>query len=501
MGKARLLLAAVLMLAPALFGQAALYYQKDFPPEEFKARWEKVFAKIGNEGVAVLQGVSMTPGFIMPRQSNEFYYLCGVETPGSYLLLDGRTKKVTLFLPPRNPGLEAAEGKVLSAEDADLAKQLTGADEVLSTEAMKGDFLASRTTPPAGGAPAAGARRGPGPAVTIYTPLTPAEGNAQSRGELQGANRAIAMDFWDGRISREAHFAELLRARYNRFKVEDMTPIIDEMRSVKSPREIALIRRASELAGLGMIQAIRSTRPGVSEYEMDAAARYVYLVNGARLEGYRSITAAGTPNIWNMHYYRNLSQLDGGQLVLMDYAPEYHYYVSDIGRMWPVNGKYSPVQRELLGFVLEWRNAVMSRIRPGVTSRQIQDEAKQAMLAVFARTKFSKPEYEQAAHALVDTGGGIFSHPVGLTVHDDGNYNRGPLQPGHVFAVDPQLRVPSENLYIRYEDTVVVTENGVENFTGFLPSKLDELEALVGKDGVVQKFPPQQKFPPDPPGK
>ncbi len=259
---------------------------------------------------------------------------------------------------------------------------------------------------------------------------------------------------------------------------------------MKSPREIALIRRASEIAGLGIIEAMRSTKPGLYEYHLDAAARYVFLVNGARLEGYRSIVAAGVPNIWNMHYYRNMSGLRDGDMVLMDFAPDFHYYTSDITRMWPINGKYSPWQRELLGFVLEYRNAVMKQIRPGVTSAQILEQAKSAMEPVFARWKFSKPIYEKAARELVNRGGGVLSHPVGMAVHDDGNYNRGALTAGHVFSIDPQLRVPEENLYIRYEDVIVVTENGMENFTGFLPSELSEMEKLVGAGGVVQKVPP-----------
>jgi len=235
---------------------------------------------------------------------------------------------------------------------------------------------------------------------------------------------------------------------------------------------------------------MRSTQPGVYEYQLDAAARYVFLVNGARLEAYRSITAAGTENIWNMHYYRNLGELKGGDLVLMDYAPDYHYYVSDIGRMWPVNGRFSSVQRELVGFVLEYHKAVMSRVRPGVTAEAIMEEARKAMEPVFARTKFSKPIYEQAARRLVEKGGGVFSHTVGMAVHDVGGYKDGPLKPGQVFSIDPQLRVPEENLYIRYEDTIVVTENGFENFTDFLPSELDDIEKLMNEEGVVQKVPP-----------
>ena len=105
----------------------------------------------------------------MPRQSNEFYYLCGIETPHAYLLLDGRNRKATLYLPPRNQRLESAEGKVLSADDAEEVKRLTGADAVLSTDAIRGDWLGKLP----GGTP-----------KSMFTPFSPAEGNSQSRGEL-----------------------------------------------------------------------------------------------------------------------------------------------------------------------------------------------------------------------------------------------------------------------------------------------------------------------------
>lgn len=468
-----LALAACLVCPAALRGQDEPAYQLDFPPEEFKARWDKVFTKIGDRGVAIVQGVPLTNGFTLPRQSNEFYYLCGIESPHSYLLLDGKTKKVTLFLPPANRRLEAAEGRVLSDSDAALAKKLTGVDEVLSNLAMNEDDLPQLRA-----------------AEVIYTPFSPAEGNAQSRLELRLANDAIKTDYWDGRPSREENFAALLRKRFPKAQVKDFTPILDGMRAIKSKREIALIRRASQLSGLGIMEAIKSTKVGGYEYQLDAAARYTFLVNGARLEGYRSIVAAGTKNIWAMHYYKNTGELKDGDLVLMDYAPDYRYYVSDVARMWPVNGKFSPQQRELVGFVLEYRNAIMKRIRPGTEVREIMAEAKKAMEPVFEKTKFSKPAYEKAARALVDRGGGVFSHPVGMAVHDDGPYAFGPLRPGHVFSIDPQLRVPEEKLYIRYEDVVVVTDDGVENFTDFLPSELAEIEKLVGTGGVVQKVPP-----------
>jgi Xaa-Pro aminopeptidase len=140
--------------------------------------------------------------------------------------------------------------------------------------------------------------------------------------------------------------------------------------------------------------------------------------------------------------------------------------------------------------VLDYRNAILKRIRPDVTVQAIRAEAREAMKPILEKTKFSKPVYETAARTLVERGGGDFSHTVGMAVHDDGSYAGGPLKPGQVFSIDPALRVPSENLYLRYEDVVVVTETGVENFTDFLPSELKDIEKLVGKGGMLQKYPP-----------
>jgi Xaa-Pro aminopeptidase len=463
-------LALSVLAAPAV--SSAQYYQNDFPPEEFKARWARVYDAIGGEAVAVAQGAPLTNGFQLPRQSNTFYYLSGIETPGSYLVLDGRSRRATLYLPPRNERLERSEGKVLSAADAEQVKALTGADDVRSTTAMAEAWPLGDT-----------------PAAAIYLESAPAEGHAQSRGELRAADAAMAADGWDGSLPRHSRFAELVRARNPRAAVKDLTPVLDALRVVKSPREIALVRRASQIAGLGLMEAMRSTQAGVFEYQLDAAARYVFLLNDARLDAYRSITASGTANISNGHYFRNSSALKDGDLVLMDYAPDYRYYVSDIGRVWPVSGRYLPWQRELLQFILDYRNAVLSRIRPGISPADIYAQVRQEMEPALARTRFSKPAYEAAARKLVATGGGTFSHTVGMAVHDVGSYRDGPLQPGQVFSIDPQMWVPEENLYLRYEDTVVVTETGVENFTAFLPSKLDDMEALVREQGIVQKVP------------
>jgi Xaa-Pro aminopeptidase len=441
----------------------------DFPADEFVARRAKVSEAIGTGALAVVQGAPPVKGFEVFRQSNEFYYLTGLSVPGAYVLIDGTTRQTRLYLPRRDPRLERAEGPVLSAEDEVQVKELTGSSEVHSVEALTEHL-------------------GRGGARTVYTPFSPAEGRYQSRDEIISANRRQASDPWDARPSREAHFAALLRSRLGRAEVKDLTPVLDPLRVIKSPREVALLRRAGQLAALGTMAAIRSAKPGVFEYQLDAAARYVHGVNGGMGDGYRPITATGK-NAAIMHYYKNDTQLQDGELVLMDFSPEVGYYTSDMGRMFPVNGTYSAQQRELYGFVVEYHKTLLRHLRPGVTANQVLQESTADMEKVLAGWKFSKPVYEQGARNLLRFRGHL-SHGVGMAVHDVGRYQASPLAPGMVFAVDPQMFVPEEKLYIRIEDTVTITESGVENLTGAAPIELDAVERLMKEPGIVQSFPP-----------
>ena len=138
-------LAVLLCLAPtfalvfpalALAQEGFPLFTTDFPPEEFAARRAKVYEAIGPDAIAVVQGAPNPPGYTRFRQTNEFYYLCGIETPHAYILLDGKTKKAALFLPHRNEKRESGEGKMLSVEDAEEVKKLSGVDEVFATELL-----------------------------------------------------------------------------------------------------------------------------------------------------------------------------------------------------------------------------------------------------------------------------------------------------------------------------------------------------------------------------
>lgn len=442
--------------------------EPDLPAEEFIARRARVAEAIGTGAVALVQGAAPVKGFEVFRQSNEFYYLTGLAVPGAYVLIDGATRETRLYLPRRDSRLERAEGPVLSAEDEVVVKELTGASEVHPVDTLS-DQLARRS-------------------AIVYTPFSPAEGRYQSRDEIISANRRQANDPWDGRPSREAHLVALLKSRLGRGEVKDLTPILDPLRVIKSPRELTLLRRAGQLAALGTMAAIRSAKPGVFEYQLDAAARYVHGVNRGMGDGYRPITATGK-NAAMMHYYKNDAQLQDGELVLMDFSPEVGYYTSDMGRMFPVNGTYSPQQREFYGFVVEYHKTLLRRLRPNATASRVLQESAAEMEKVLDGWKFSKPIYEQGARNLLKFRGHL-SHGVGMAVHDVGRYQASPLAPGMVFAVDPQMFVPEEKLYIRIEDTVAITDTGVENLTGAAPIDLDAVERLMREPGIVQAFPP-----------
>jgi Xaa-Pro aminopeptidase len=214
------------------------------------------------------------------------------------------------------------------------------------------------------------------------------------------------------------------------------------------------------------------------EYHLEAIADQLYRSNGARHEGYCAIVPSGA-SIWHAHYNRNDGLLTDGDLVLMDYAPDVCSYTNDIGRMWPINGKYSPLQRELYGFMVEYHKAVLKRIRPGVLPLDLLAAAAEEMRPIVEKTAFSKPIYAEAATRTLAFRGHL-SHPVGMAVHDVGSYFEFSMQPGLVISIDPQMWVPEERLYIRVEDTIVVTDTGMEILTGHVPIELDEIEALMG---------------------
>ena len=147
-----------------------------------------------------------------------------------------------------------------------------------------------------------------------------------------------------------------------------------------------MIRRATRLSGLALIEGMKSARPGMVEHELDGMARFLYYRNGAQGEAYYSLVASGS-NAWYPHYNAGKRKMDSGDLLLMDFAPDVGYYMSDVTRMWPVNGRFSQWQRELYGFYLGCYEAILRAIRPGVPVKQIQQEAVAAMRDLLGRSR------------------------------------------------------------------------------------------------------------------
>lgn len=463
----------MVLLASPVFGQETPLFTKDFPPEEFAARRAAVYDAIGRGAIALLQGAPSPSGYVRFRQTNEFYYLCGIEVPHAYLLLDGGTRRTTVFLPHKNARRESGEGKALSADDGDV-KGLSGVEEVAGI-----DLLAETLT-----------RYMRRDIPKMLTPFQPSEGTATSRDLALRTVADAASDPWDGRPSREGRFLELLRTRFPQFVIEDLSPVLDRLRVVKSAREISMIKRATRISGMALLEGMRSTKPGVTEFELDGMAKFVYYRNGAQGEAYYSLIASGR-NAWYPHYNAGKRKMDGGDFLLMDFAPDVGYYMSDVTRMWPVNGKFSDWQRELYGFYLGCYEAILKNIRPNVKVTAIQEAAHREMEALLGKTKFSKPEYERAAKTFVGMMGrrsGTLGHWVGMATHDVGPVVE-MLKPGMVFTIEPALTVAEEKIYIRLEDLIVVTESGAEVVSDFVPRAMEAIERVMKEPGMLQRYP------------
>lgn len=450
------------------------HYQTDFSASNLAERRMEILDGIGNNAIALVQGSGGRSGFSVFRQSNTFYYLTGLETDHAYLLLNGKNKQTTLYLPHRDPDREQGQGKVLSAEDDALVKELTGVDRVKGIEFLSTDLLRTGLIRP--------------PAPLLYTPFSPAENGNDSRDELLYGQARAASDPWDGNATKEALFVQKINAQFPQFEIRDLSPILDAMRLIKSPEEIALIRKATQIAGLGIMEAMRSTKPGIYEYQLDAAAKYVFHLNGARGDGYASIIGGGT-NAYMGHYFHKTDVMNSGDLVLMDYAPDYRYYTSDVTRIWPVNGEFDDAQKQLYLYIVAYRDALFRYIKPGVTANEVLDKAADDMERYLVGKTFAKPAHLNAVREGVKFRG-HFQHPVGMAVHDVGSVHGVPLRAGMVFTIDPMIWIPEERLYIRIEDVALVTMDGVENLSAFVPSAIEDVEKTIKEKGVIEFHPP-----------
>jgi len=458
----------VLCLSPS--AQPVFTGSEIFPPEEFATRRARVVDRIG-DAVAILAGATDRPGEQPFRQNNQFFYLTGVAQPRALAAIDGRSKKTTIFLPPYD---ERREQRMFgpALHPGGEAATAIGVDAVLPRD----EFTAFVATL---------ARDG----RTVYMPFRPEVLGEASASDAAALARAIKQDPWDGRGSREDAFKAKLQAAAPNVEIRDLDPILDALRVVKSPREIAVIREATRITGLAIVEAMRDAAPGRFEYELQADAEFVFKQHGAYGGSYFALIATG-PNTWYSHYHKDTAPLQDGDLVQFDYAPDYKYYQSDVTRVFPANGVFTPRQREMYSVYLQLYRALMSSIAVHASPRDIIRDAVVKMDRILSAFPFTDQRIKAAAAAFVGryrtSNATSLGHSVGMEVHDVGQAPA-TLEPGQVFTIEPALQIPEEHIGIRLEDMILITDTGYENLSAGVPIEIDAIEREMTRTGVEKR--------------
>jgi Xaa-Pro aminopeptidase len=262
-------------------------------------------------------------------------------------------------------------------------------------------------------------------------------------------------------VSEDAARVSMLRMQFPYLDVRDVTPYLDRLRLIKSPREIETMTRNARISAEAMVRAIQITGPGRFEYELEAEAAYWMTRHGVQGAAYPAIVGSGPlGNRW--HYEDNGRQVQAGELVVMDYGGSLDYTTIDITRTWPVSGRFSDAQLKAYRTVLEAEEAMIAAIRPGVTRAAVSKIAQD----IYRRNGFD-PVYAYVGHY------------VGMSVHDVGDWSL-PFQAGMVLALEPIIDLPDQQLHIRVEDTIVVTASGAQVLTKDVPKDVAGLTRLVG---------------------
>jgi len=384
---------------------------------DYAARRAKLRESI-TDGVLVLFGAKESEdlhyGFF---QETNFLYLTGWEEPGAILVMT--PEKEILFLPKRLPSEEKWTGRKLGPDDSN-ARDITGFASVMPAERFETEFRALLNENP-----------------KIYA--------------------------LDSTIEKIAPLRTIADAR----------PLIATLRMEKSPEEIRLIQRATDASLEAHKAAWKMIRPGEYEYEVAAIMVGSYLMDGCRRSAYAPIVGSG-PNSTTLHYSRNSRRMDEGEVVVMDVAAECGNYASDITRTVPVNGKFTPRQREIYNIVLGAQRAAIAAVKPGMSIPKKSPNSLYQIAYDYINTHgkdlHGEPLGKYFTHGL--------SHHVGLDVHDESDAKE-PLKAGMVITIEPGIYIPEENIGVRIEDVLLATETGAKVLSAALPVDPDEIERAM----------------------
>lgn len=445
------ILAGVLPAAPLLFDWT-----------EYAARRGRLMDKIG-DGVAIILGATTPAGDREFRQGHDFVYLTGVEVPDAYLIIDGLRRESLLFF---TIGEKEAEGEGIPLDLVRNPREITGVDRVLPAEQF-GTFLAGLSQR----------------SRIFYTMFRPEELGAENSNEkLNVLQRTMMLNPWDGRLTRELQFVKTLRGRFPQVDVRDCSALVWDLRKVKTPAEIEILRQAARIGVNAHNELIRSTRPGVTEKALEAVFEFVCRLEGAVDMAYPPILMSGKNHAFG-HYHKYDRTLKDGDFIILDAGPDFADYHVDISTTFPASGVFTPRQKELYEAALAVRDVCLANYRAGVTFKQVGAEV-EAMLTARGMERFAKD-----FRGIVRYGG--YNHMIGLATHDVTGTFAGPeevLVPGFVFACDIQLFRLEEEVGIRIEDTIAITETGCENLSIGVPRTVAEIEALQRSDGLLQLY-------------
>lgn len=415
------------------------------------------------EGLLVFRGMPETRAYARFFQDPLFWWLTGVESPDAALVMDAGSGEEILFLPRPSNRKEMWEGEIWDTDDA-WVPLVTGIADVRPERGLT-DFLRERV------------QQGERVWITLHPWLEV----AGSFDRATPYNRRRAADPLDGRGTREEALRRFLAEELGA-DVQACDEALFELRRVKTPEEIAALRRSCDAGAQAMIEAMRSTRPGLGEWELEGVMEMVHRRLGSQGNGYYAIVGSGA-NSLTLHYSQNNRRMRAGEVLLLDFGPTVDHYVCDITRTWPVDGKFSPRMRELYDAVQAAQAAGIAAAKPGATIRDV-DAACTAVLR------------ERGFQRLMRHGA---CHWIGLEVHDVGAYDA-PLVPGAALTIEPGLYEPATGIGVRIEDVVVITAEGCEVLTAAAPRDPEAIERLMAEPGVLDWLDSGRPWPARDPG-
>lgn len=405
-------------------------------------RRNQLLDRIGN-GVAVLQSarVQDMEGEDFPqasdfRQDDDFFYLTGLEIPGSMIVLVGHRDgpdQVVLFIPARNEAEEQWTGLGMSTTEA--AAQ-SGINDVRTSETAS-DFVAD--------------------VVRNNRPLFV---------KIPGIARQLCQS---QPRPEDCTWLFLQPLRPSGGALEDVRQHLAALRLIKDADELRRMKRAIDITAEAIRSALRHAKPGQWEYEIEARIEHVFRSSGAERVGFPSIVASG-PNATTLHYDQSRRRTQAGDLVVLDLGAEFGYYTADVSRTLPVSGKFTARQRALYDLVLATQQAAIDSVRPGMTLLRLDDIARAYMRSHSGKLCGARTCDEYFIHAI--------GHWLGMDVHDPGSVAT-PFVTGMVLTVEPGLYLAGEGIGIRIEDDVVVTSTGHEVLSSAAPRAAEDIELLM----------------------